>query len=128
MMGIKDHRASQRSPTTSPSKSSSLKELYRRLHGARWTFAHKTMGDRVDSGSGAEKQHDVHPQPTAGFSLTLHPKDALLALFGEEGDTLHTGGRSLWLTSVVLLRCHKRRTACAIILCTYLGTATLDEV
>ena len=27
----------------------------------------------------------------------------------------------MWLTSVVLLRCHKRRTACSIILCTYLG-------
>jgi hypothetical protein len=27
----------------------------------------------------------------------------------------------LWLTSVVLLRCHKRRTACSIILCTYLA-------
>src|SRR3712207_6473200 len=92
------------------------------------------MGDRVDGGSGAEKHpgdlgravalrgehHDVHPQPTAEFSLTLHPKDELLAFFGEEGDTLHTGGRSLWLTSVVLLRCQKRRTACSIILCTYL--------
>jgi hypothetical protein len=47
-------------------------------------------------------------------------------LFGEEGDTLHTGARSLWLTSVVLLRCHKRRIACSIILCTYLDIINMS--
>jgi hypothetical protein len=43
-----------------------------------------------------------------------------LVQYATEPSTLHLGGCSLWLTSVVLLRCHKRRTACSIILCTYL--------
>src|SRR5215211_5049505 len=68
-------------------------------------------GDRVDGGARTEKdsgdvsrrvaigseQHDVHPQPAAGFSLALHQADEVLALLGEEGDTLHLGGCSLWL-------------------------------
>ncbi|MDQ5826790.1 MAG: hypothetical protein M3441_21630, partial [Chloroflexota bacterium] len=85
--------------------------------GARTEKDSADMSRRVAIGS---KQHYVHPQPAARLSFTLHKADEFLALFGGEGDTLHLGGRSLWLMSVVLLRCHKRRTACSIILCTYL--------
>ena len=69
----------------------------------RSTFPAEAVDDRVDGSARTEKDagdlsgrvalggkhNDVHPQPTAGFSLALHQADEFLALFGEEGDTLH---------------------------------------
>jgi hypothetical protein len=80
----------------------------------RSTFPAEAVDDRVDGSARTEKDsgdlsgrvairgkhNDMHPQAVAGFSLALHQADELLVLFGEEGDTLHLGGRSLWLTRV----------------------------
>jgi hypothetical protein len=62
------------------------------------------------------QKHYVHPQPTAGASLTFHPDDQILALFWSEGDTLHLGGRlSCGWVDLASLPCHRGRPSVQLI-------------
>src|SRR3982750_2580440 len=90
--------------------------------------------DRVDGGTRAEegagdlgsrvtfggKQYDVHSQPSAGFALTLHLADEILAFLRGDGDTLHKRPSLLWVDGFGVFTMPQRMAACSIILCIYL--------
>src|SRR5215211_5016982 len=94
----------------------------------------EALGDGVDGGARAEKrsgdlggratirgeQRDVHPEPSTGFRLALHPKDEVLAFFGGDDDTLHGRPSLWWLDGFGVFTMPQRTAACSIILCIYL--------
>ena len=86
----------------------------------RWCASRKRSGDLGGRATIRGEQRDVHPEPSTGFRLALHPKDEVLAFFGGDDDTLHGRPSLWWLDGFGVFTMPQRTAACSIILCIYL--------